>query len=59
VRRNAVFSYIAISGLHLRDLTGTLLHRHGCDDRDGVLALIIASREEVVGNILALARRIS
>ncbi|PYK39806.1 MAG: hypothetical protein DME60_09145 [Verrucomicrobia bacterium] len=59
MRRNAVFFLIAIFGCHLRELAETLWRRHSCDDRGDVLALIIASREEVVGNIFALARRIS
>jgi hypothetical protein len=58
VLRNAVFFLIAIFGCHLRELAETLWRRRSCDGRDDVLALIIASREEVVGNIFVLARRI-
>jgi hypothetical protein len=58
VRRNAAFFLIAIFDFHRCELVETLWRRRSCDDRDDVLALIIASREEVVGNIFALARRI-
>jgi len=53
-----VFFFIAISSFHLRRSTGTLWHRRSCDNHDDLLALITASREEVVDDIFTLASRI-
>jgi hypothetical protein len=59
VRRNAAFFPLSqFFDFHWCKLVETLWRRRGCDDPDDVLALKIARREEVVGNIFALARRI-
>jgi hypothetical protein len=52
------FSFSQFFDFHRCELVETLWRRRGCDDRDDVLALKIARRGEVVGNIFALARRI-
>src|SRR5437773_6556966 len=52
-----VFPLSQFFDFHQCELVDTLWRRRGCDDRDDVLALKIARRKEVVGNIFALARR--